>query len=55
MVAEQVRTAPPGEWDDLRGFMDLCEADGELRRFNNVDWNLEIGGINEAMAQRRGP
>ncbi len=55
MVAEQVRTAPVGEWDDLRGFIDLCEADGELRRFNNVDWNLEIGGINEAMAQRRGP
>lgn len=55
MVAEQVRTAAMTEFDDLQGFFDLMEADGELRRFNQVDWHLEIGGINEALSQRRGP
>ena len=54
MVAEQVRRAATVEFDDLRGFLDLVEADGELRRFNRVDWHLEIGAINEALAQRRG-
>jgi 4-hydroxy-3-polyprenylbenzoate decarboxylase len=55
MVAEQVRKAPTAEFDDLQGFLDLVEADGELRRFDGVDWYLEIGAINEAMSQRRGP
>ena len=55
MVAEQVRKVPTAEFDDLAGFLDLAEADGELACFNGADWDLEIGGINEAMAQRRGP
>jgi 3-polyprenyl-4-hydroxybenzoate decarboxylase len=56
MVADlQTHATPAQEWDDLRGFIDLAEADGELQCFNNVDWHLEIGAINEAMAQRRGP
>ena len=49
MVAEQVRKAATTEFDDLRGLPGPVEADGELRRFNKVDWHLEIGGINEAM------
>jgi UbiD family decarboxylase len=55
MVAEQVRATASTEFDDLAGFLALVEADGELRRFNGVDWHLEIGGINEALAQKRGP
>ncbi len=54
MVVEQAPEAAAAEFDDLQGFLDLVEADGELRRFNGVDWHLEIGGINEALAQRRG-
>jgi 4-hydroxy-3-polyprenylbenzoate decarboxylase len=43
------------DFDDLREFLALVDEDGELRRFDGADWMLEIGAINEAMSQRRGP
>jgi 4-hydroxy-3-polyprenylbenzoate decarboxylase len=54
MIVE-ARRGTAQEFDDARGFLDLVEADGELRRFDGADWFLEIGAINEAMSQRRGP
>jgi UbiD family decarboxylase len=55
MVVSDLRQAPSQEFNDVREFLEIIEADGELRRFDGADWHLEIGAINEAMAQRRGP
>ena len=41
--------------DDLRGFLDSLSQKGKLRTVNNADWDLEIGTINELMAERQGP
>jgi UbiD family decarboxylase len=54
-VADHTGADALTDFDDLRGWLDLCEADGELRQFSGADWCLEIGGINEAVAQKRGP
>ena len=41
--------------DDLRSFLDVLTERGKLRVVNNADWDLEIGTINELMAERQGP
>ena len=41
--------------DDLRGFLDALKEKGKLRTVENADWDLEIGTINELMAERQGP
>ena len=41
--------------DDLRSFLNALEERGKLRAVNNADWDLEIGTINELMAERQGP
>ncbi|RLA78168.1 MAG: UbiD family decarboxylase [Deltaproteobacteria bacterium] len=40
---------------DLREFLSILEAKGDLKRVEGADWDLEIGAINEMMAERRGP
>ncbi len=40
---------------DLRGFLDILEEKGKLRKVDHTDWDLEIGTINELMAERQGP
>ena len=56
MIVDEPRDTATGEqFSDLREFLALVEGDGELRRFDGADWQLEIGAINEAMSQRRGP
>ena len=42
-------------YKDLRDFLGQLEEKGDLRVFENVDWNEEIGGISELMAERGGP
>src|SRR5215218_8356755 len=41
--------------NDLRVFMGELEDDGELRRVNGADWNLEIGALTEIGAEQNGP
>jgi UbiD family decarboxylase len=41
--------------NDLREFLGALEEKGKLRTVNNADWDLEIGTINELMAERQGP
>jgi 4-hydroxy-3-polyprenylbenzoate decarboxylase len=41
--------------DDLRLFLETLEKMGRLRVVNGADWDLEIGTINELMAERQGP
>src|SRR5437660_655409 len=41
--------------NDLRVFMGELEDDGELRRINGADWNLEIGALTEIGAEQNGP
>ncbi len=41
--------------DDLRDFLEVLKNQGKLRVVNNADWDLEIGTINELMAERQGP
>ena len=55
IVDEPARTETGQQFSDLREFLALVEGDGELRRFEGADWQLEIGAINEALSQRRGP
>jgi len=40
---------------DLREFLSILEERGELRKVEGADWDLEIGTINEMMAERKGP
>ncbi len=41
---------------DLRGWIDACEKEGELRRIKpEVDWNLELSHIATLNERRRGP
>lgn len=52
--------ADPAAWqgrafDDLREFIAACEADGQLLRIDGAHWDLEIGAITEAAANRRPP
>ena len=41
--------------DDLRDFLRILEERGKLKTLNNAHWDLEIGTINELMAERQGP
>ena len=41
--------------DDLRDFLRILEERGKLKTVNNAHWDLEIGTINELMAERQGP
>jgi len=41
--------------NDLREFLDALDEKGKLRTVENADWDLEIGTINELMAERQGP
>ena len=40
---------------DLREFLNILEEKGSLARIEGADWNLEIGALNEIMAERKGP
>src|SRR5262249_58540117 len=40
---------------DLRDVMRAFEERGDLKRIDNVDWNLELGAITELIALRDGP
>ncbi len=43
-------------YKDLRDWIDTLEKNGELARVKaKVDWNLEIGGINQEVNNRKGP
>jgi len=33
------------EFHDLRDWVDKIDSWGQLKRFPDVDWNLEMGGI----------
>lgn len=42
--------------NDLRDFIQICEAEGELRRIKvQVDWNLELSHIAKLNEERGGP
>jgi len=40
---------------DLRGYVDMIEGMGELRRLEGVDLNLEVGALTERAAEIEGP
>src|SRR5262249_12250642 len=40
---------------DLRDVMRAFDERGDLKRVDNVDWNLELGAITELIALRDGP
>ena len=40
---------------DLREFLNILEEKGSLATVEGADWNLEIGALNEIMAERKGP
>ncbi len=40
---------------DLREFLKILEEKGCLVHIKGADWNLEIGALNEIMAERKGP
>src|SRR5262245_46796598 len=44
-----------GAFDDLRGWLAELEAAGDLRRFEGVSPDLEIGAITEIYAAEGGP
>ena len=41
--------------NDLRDFLDALKERGKLETVKGADWDLEIGTINELMAERQGP
>ena len=34
---------------DIRDWINIIEKDGELKKINGADWNLEMGGITEIL------
>ena len=42
-------------FDDLRSFLQKLDEIGQLKKVEGADWDLEIGTINELMAERQGP
>ncbi len=40
---------------DLREFLNILEGKGNLKVVEGADWNIEIGAINEMMAEKKGP
>src|SRR4029079_9207311 len=50
---EKARTSLTLEiFDDLRQYIDACKKVTEWREIRGADWNLEIGAIIEAAAER---
>jgi 4-hydroxy-3-polyprenylbenzoate decarboxylase len=49
------RGAVAGGFNDIRDFLELLEAAGELRRFSEVSAHLDIGTITEVLAEEGGP
>jgi len=43
------------EFDDLRGFIEIAGALGEVKKIEKADWNLEIGALTEIEAENYGP
>ncbi len=50
-----VEPPAPVPFDDVRGFLEVVEAAGELRRLDGADWDLEIGALTEWANEQRGP
>ncbi len=42
-------------FDDLRGFLSALEAKGKLEKISGASWDLEIGTLNELVAETQGP
>ena len=40
---------------DMRGYIEMLEQMGELRRFKGVDLHLEVGALTERAAENQGP
>ena len=40
---------------DMRGYVKMLEEMGELRLFEGVDLNLEVGALTERAAEKEGP
>lgn len=55
LAVENMSTASMRDIRDLRGFIALLGEIGELRVIEGADWNLEVGGLTELTAERRGP
>ena len=51
-VAKKAGTNVP---QDLRAFLNILDERGDLKVVEGADWNLEIGALNEIMAERNGP
>src|SRR5437773_9612033 len=41
-------------YEDVRQWLDLVEAMGELKHIKGADWNLEIGAMAELIYRERG-
>src|SRR3990172_11487848 len=39
-------------FSDLRAYIEKCEQEGQLKQFEGVDWDLELGVITEIEAQK---
>ncbi len=44
----------PRPYEDVRQWLDLVEAMGELKHIKGADWNLEIGAMAELIYRERG-
>src|SRR5207253_10031573 len=44
----------PRPYEDVRQWLDLVEAMGELKHIKGADWNLEIGAMSELIYRERG-
>ncbi|MBI4525192.1 MAG: UbiD family decarboxylase [Deltaproteobacteria bacterium] len=42
------------EFEDLRDFIEIVDRWGELRILEQADWDLEIGALTEAVAEKKG-
>ena len=40
---------------DMRGYVELLEEMGELRKLDGADLNLEVGALTERAAEKQGP
>src|SRR3954451_18886105 len=54
-VARALQSDPLYGYDDLRGFLDRAEQLGQMKPLAGAHWDLEIGGITEIEALRKGP
>ena len=42
-------------FDDVRSFLNQCEAEQDLKTLEGADWDLEIGTISELSSENKGP